>query len=296
MRRLCPSINELKAFEAVARHVSITHAAGELCVTQGAVSRQILSLEDWLGVKLFERIKQRMVLTDTGRAYLAKVRPSLAALEAATVELRAQRGTGGVFTLACAPTFGARWLIPRLPALNRIHPDITLSFAPYAQSPEFLTGGGPDAAIRFGEGVWPNEVADYVTGRELVVIAAPSVAKALRKPADVARHPLLHHTSVPHAWEDWRAAMDVAKLDTYAGPRFDQYSLLIQAVVAGLGVALVPECLVREELASGKVRAVYSNTIKGWKGYYLCYPEDRQHLPALVAFRSWLLGQASTKG
>lgn len=293
MRRLCPSINELMAFEATARHGSITRAAMELCVTQGAVSRQILGIEEWLGVKLFERIKQRLVLTDTGRSYLAKVRPSLDALEAATVELRAHRGAGGMFTLACVPTFGAKWLIPRLPAFMQRHPDINLSFVPYAQSAEFLTSGGPDAAIRFGEGVWPNTVAEYVAGRELLAIAAPGIAQAIRQPDNVAEHTLLHHTSVPHAWEDWRAATGIARLETYVGPRFDQYSVLIQGAIAGLGVALVPECLVRDELASGVVRAVFSNTIKGWKGYYLCYPDDRQHLSSLVEFRNWLLEQAN---
>ena len=132
MRRVCPSVQELKAFEATARHMSVTRAATELCVTQGAVSRQILNLENWLGIALFERVKQRLVLTQAGQTYLAQIRPSLLALETATIELRASAGASGVLNLACVPTFGAKWLIPRLPDFKRLHPDISVSFVPYA--------------------------------------------------------------------------------------------------------------------------------------------------------------------
>jgi DNA-binding transcriptional LysR family regulator len=293
MRRLCPSIQELQAFEAAARHMSITRAATELCVTQGAVSRQILSLEAWLEVRLFERVKQRLILTQPGRTYLAQVRPSLLALESATVELRTSATAAGLFHLACVPTFGAKWLIPRLPDFKRQHPDITVSFVPYVQGAEFVMGGSIDAAIRFGEGIWPNAQADYLTGRELLAVAAPSMAQKIQGAQDVAKCPLLHHSSVPHAWEDWRMAAGIADMESYAGARFDQFSLLIEAVIAELGVALVPACLISEELGSGKMQAISGNTIEGWKGYYLCYPEERQHLPALLAFRAWLLRQAN---
>ena len=124
MRRLCPSIQELQAFETTARYMNVTRAASELCVSQGAISRQILNLEEWLGVPLFERIKQRLVLTEAGRSYLKNIRPSLSKLEAATIELRAHRGSGGVFNLACAPTFGAKWLIPRLASFLKQQPEI----------------------------------------------------------------------------------------------------------------------------------------------------------------------------
>ena len=291
MRRVCPSIQELQAFEAAARHLSMTRAATELCVTQGAVSRQILSLEDWLGICLFERVKQRLVLTQAGHTYLAQIRPSLQALERATIELRASATAAAVLTLACVPTFGAKWLIPRLPDFRRKHPDITVSFVPYAQSGDFIVGGSVDVAIRFGEGVWPHAIVDYLTGRELLAVAAPAIAQKIRHAQDVAAWPLLHHTSVPHAWEDWRMASGLAEMKSYAGARFDQFSLLIEAVIAQLGVALVPACLISSELLSGKVQAISGNTIEGWKGSYLCYPEDRQHLPALIAFRQWLISQ-----
>ena len=291
MRRVCPSIQELQAFEAAARHMSITRAATELCVTQGAVSRQILSLEDWLGIPLFERVKQRLVLTQAGHTYLSGIRPSLFALESATIELRASATATGVLTLACVPTFGAKWLIPRLPDFKRKHPDITVSFVPYAQSGDFILGGTVDVAIRFGEGVWPNAVVDYLTGRELLAVAAPAISQKIRQAQDVADWPLLHHTSVPHAWENWRVAAGLEELKSYVGARFDQFSLLIEAVIAELGIALVPACLIGSELLSGKVQAISGSTIEGWKGYYLCYPEERQHLPTVMAFREWLISQ-----
>lgn len=293
VRRVCPSVQELKAFEATARHMSVTRAATELCVTQGAVSRQILNLENWLGIALFERVKQRLVLTQAGQTYLAQIRPSLLALETATIELRASAGASGVLNLACVPTFGAKWLIPRLPDFKRLHPDISVSFVPYAQSGDFVVGGAVDGAIRFGEGIWANTLVDYLTGRELLAVAAPAIAQEIRRARDVANWPLLHHTSVPHAWEDWRVAAGLAEMESYAGARFDQFSLLIEAVIAELGVALVPECLIRSELLSGKMQALSGNTIEGWKGYYLCFPEERQHVPALMAFRAWLLSQVN---
>ena len=139
MRRFCPSLTDLQAFEVAARHSSFTRAAQELCVTQGAVSKQVKHLEAFVGVELFLRIRQGLVLTEAGRAYLAKIQAGLGQIEAATVELIAHQGRGGTLNLTCMPTFGARWLIPRLTAFMRQRPDIHVEFLPHRQGYDFST-------------------------------------------------------------------------------------------------------------------------------------------------------------
>ena len=161
MRRFCPSLTDLQAFEVAARHSSFTRAAQELCVTQGAVSKQVKHLEEFVGVELFLRIRQGLVLTEAGRSYLTKVQAGLGQIEAATVELIAHQGQGGTLNLTCMPTFGARWLIPRLTAFMRLRPDIHVEFLPHRQGYDFSTPE-LDAAVRFGEGIWPGSGADYI--------------------------------------------------------------------------------------------------------------------------------------
>lgn len=287
MRRLYPSTLELLAFETTARHMNMSRAAEELCVTQGAVSRQVLQLEHWLGVALFERVGNRLVLTADGQAYLDQVRPSLAALEQATLALRQRRATRGV-TLSCAPTFGARWLIPRLPALAREHPDLQVGFCPFGQA-----DASADWVIRYGEGVWPGLSAHYLGGRELSVVFAPQLGP-LCTPGAVQQQVLLQHASLPHAWAQWCQAngLDDATGQAYHGPRFEQFSILIEAVMAGLGVGLVPTCLVERELAAAQVLALDSVTPPSWKGYYLTRAESAPRSAAAELFFAWLLREA----
>jgi LysR family glycine cleavage system transcriptional activator len=285
MRRLYPSTLELLAFDTTARHLSMSRAASELCVTQGAVSRQIKQLEHWLGVRLFERVRQRLVLTDVGKTYLDQIRPSLTALEQATLALRQSNPEQGL-TLSCVPTFGAKWLIPRLPDFKRDHPHITLTFCPYGHGQ-----GTVDLSIRYGEGVWPGMTADYLGGKELSVVFAAGMGQ-LDTPAGVLRHPLLHHASLPHAWEQWHTANGLSGSASYAGPRFEQFSILIEAVIAGLGVGLVPTCLVEHELQLGKMKTLLSISPPSWKGYYVTQPHSAtRHKPA-AQFHHWLLQQA----
>lgn len=300
VRRLCPSITELQAFDAACRHQSFTQAAVEMHCTQGAVSRQIASLEATVGVALFERTKQRLVLTDAGRAYLLSVRPALAQLEAATVQLLSHGGRGGTLNIAALPTFGAKWLIPRLPAFQRAHPDVTLNFLPHAQGYDF-SRAELHASIRFGEGVWPGAHADYIAGRDAIVIVAPDVlasasAQSRRKRAFTARDllplGLLHHISVPHAWEEWFASAGFIDVNPHVGPRFDQFTLIIQAVAAGIGAAVVPRCLVEDELRTERVIAPFAHGVDLSQGYYLCTPDNKAQVPSLITFRNWLLAQA----
>jgi LysR family glycine cleavage system transcriptional activator len=289
MRRFCPSLTDLQAFEMAARHSSFTHAARELCVTQGAVSKQVKQLETFVGVQLFLRVRQGLVLTEAGRVYLKKVESALSKIEAASLDLIAHQGRGGLLSLTSMPTFGARWLIPRLALFLRHRPDIRVEFLPHRQGYDF-SSPDLDAAVRFGDGIWPGSRADYLVGREVVPVTAPDAPAArCERPEDLLRYPLLHHTSAPEAWPEWfeQAGLDVRR--SWEGSRFDQYSLLSQAAAAGFGVALVPRCLVEDELRDGRLVAALASDIQSRRAYYLCYPEQKADLPSLVALRDWLL-------
>ncbi|MFC4276778.1 LysR substrate-binding domain-containing protein [Achromobacter aloeverae] len=289
MRRLCPSLTDLQAFEMAARHGSFTRAAQELSVTQGAVSKQVKQLEQFVGVELFLRLRHGLVLTEAGRAYLAKIQIGLGQIEAATLELISHQGQGGTLHLTSMPTFGARWLIPRLSGFMRLRPDIHVEFLPHRKGYDFSTPE-LDAAVRFGEGVWPGSGADYIVGRGVVPVGSPKLfPRPCKTPEELLKHPLMHHTSALEGWTDWFTQAGCDTRRTREGARFDQYSLLSQAAAAGFGIALIPRCLIEDELRDGKLAPVIDLQIRARQGYYLCYPETKSHLPTLQAFRQWLM-------
>jgi LysR family transcriptional regulator, glycine cleavage system transcriptional activator len=293
VRRICPSITELQAFEAAARYGSFTQAAVEMHCTQGAVSRQIASLEQTVGVALFDRTPQGLVLSEAGTSYLQTVKNALAQLEAATVQLLSHGGRGGTLHIAALPTIAAKWLIPRLPRFHAAHPEITLSFLPYTQSYDFARAE-LDVAIRFGEGVWPGAQSHYLVGREAIVIVPPQFARGKKKLAerDVLKIGLLHHVTVPHAWANWFDAVNTKVDNAHIGQRFDQFTLLIQAVSAGIGAAIVPRCLVEDEIRAGRVHEPFAQGVALSQGYHVCVPEAKAESPRIRTLRNWLLAEA----
>ncbi len=287
-----PPIHLLRALVFTVRHEGISRAADALHLTQSAVSKQILELESMLGVALFERVRKRLVLTPLGSRYEAAVRPLLAQLEAATLDVMTSVGGGGALHLSCLPTFAAKWLIPKLPEFQRLHPQVSLQFVPFTQGYTF-DRTDLDAAILFGEGIWPSARADYLTGREVVLIAPPAPAGKphVARASEVAGWTRLQHTSVPHAWARWCEVHGVQGIQTRAGPQLDQFHSLIRAVNAGMGLALVPRCLVADDIKSGQVSAPLDDGYTDALGYHLCYPEFKAQHEPLRAFREWLLGR-----
>ena len=293
MKRLCPTINELLAFDAVARHESLTQAAGALCITVSAVSKQITSLEAFTDRKLLQKNGRGVALTGPGRVYWQKISGSLRTLETATLELQSGDGNTGVLTLASVPTFLTKWLIPRLPDFRKCSPSVTLSFSQHLGPLEEMPSG-VDLAIRYGRGEWPGVVSDYIAGKEFVLIASPGLVSArhLSAVGGVADNTLLHHEGAPSAWRQWAASHGVAESTLQSGPRFAQYSAVIQAAISGLGVGLVPRILVLEELDNRELVVPCGKSITVDQGHYLCFKADRMDVPVLAAFRSWILGQA----
>ncbi len=296
MRKLYPAMPWLRAFAVTARHGSISRAAEELHLTQGAVSKQILELEQSLGVTLFTRVRKRLWLSAAGQSYLPTIQAALSQIEAATLELMAYGDGGGALHVYCVPTFAAKWVIPRLARLYALSASVTVDFVHASRGQDF-NGLDLDCAIRYGNGDWLDADSDFLAGRDMCLIAPPAVHQGpvLRRPADIAGYTLLRHFQVPHAWPQWCQAQGVLGVSTQQGPVLDNYNSVIRAVMAGLGLALVPACLVTEDIEAGLVRAPLLHLAAPYQtdsGYFLCCPRGRIHTPALAVFRRWLLDEA----
>jgi LysR family glycine cleavage system transcriptional activator len=293
-----PSLTALQAFEAALRHRSFSRAAEELYRTQGAVSRQVQQLERELGVELFRREHPRIVPTAAAERFGTRLRALLDRLEALTLEVRSATATGGVLELAILPTFGTRWLIPRLASFRERHPDVALQLSTrltlFDFEVELL-----DAAIHYGDATWPGAELEPLFQEEVTVVAAPAVARttALTDPADLATQPLLQLQSRPAAWDEWFTSAGVAPRALRSAARFEHHLMIIQAAIAGLGFALLPTFLVRPELERGElVEPFPALRFVGPKAYYLAFPPRNRDLPALRAFASWLRVVLSSDG
>jgi LysR family glycine cleavage system transcriptional activator len=294
-RTLLPGIPALQAFEAAARLGSFTRAAEELKLTQGAVSRQVALLEETIGVPLFDRVRQRVSPTAAGAAYAEEVRDVLSRLKAATLNaMTGRNAVGGKLILATLPTFGTRWLIPRLPAFFREHPEVTIDFSTRIGSFDFAREA-IDAAIHFGDAEWPGSGTKMhrLMGETIVPVASPDFVarEGVGTPADVLRVPLLRQATRPNAWAEWITACGLDPKRAQPGPSFEQFAMVAQAAAAGLGMAIVPRFLVEEEIAAGRLVVVFDRPLRSRQAYWLVYPEARAERPALAAFREWLLGE-----
>ncbi|MBN9046385.1 MAG: LysR family transcriptional regulator [Rhizobiales bacterium] len=291
-RRLLPSTSALAAFEAVARLMSFSAAAAELSLTQGAVSRQIAALEEQLGAALFDRTSRQVALSEAGRAYLKAVGPALASIRAASLQVMSQM-RGRTLNLAFLPTFGTRWLIPRVPRFVALHPDIILNFATRIGQFDF-DREGLDAAIHIGRPDWPNADCVFLMDETVAPVCSPAflAAHPVEKPADLLKLPLFHMASRPGAWEHWFASAGVAAPPP-GGMRFEQFSNVSQACIAGLGVALMPQFLIRAEIESGQLVAAFPHSVKSPSSYYFVTPKARAASPAVAVFRDWLVAEAN---
>ena len=294
MRRKIPGTDLLIAFETSARHQSFTRAAEELCLTQSAVCRQISTLEDYLGIQLFNRVKKRVTLSEAGLLYAKQVREYLKQMEHDTLSLMAHRGAGGVLELAVIPTFATRWLIPRLADFHARHPAITLDLTTRAE-PFMFTDTPFDAAIHFGDPVWPGAITEYLFGEEMVPVCSPSLLGGATRidPEQLERLPLLHQSARPDAWREWFEVAGRPNVNAMGGSRYELFAMLVEAARAGLGVALMPRFFVLSEIASGELLIPSPYVLHNQRSYYLVYPQNKVGSPSLQVFCQWLRDQAS---
>lgn len=292
MRRRLPSLNALKAFEATARHESFTKAAHELCVTQGAVSQQVKGLEGDLGIRLFRRERQRLVITDAGRSYLEVVRDAFDRLSMGTERLL-QRQKAGTLTITTSPNFAAKWLVHRLGRFSEAHPEIDLRVSASIQHVDFARED-IDLAIRHGDGQWPGLHTTRLCTEELFPVCSPKLLTgrgALRSPRDIRSHTLLH-TNNTDDWATWLRRVEVDGVDFKRGIIFNQASMTIDAAVDGQGIALARTALASWDLRSGRLVRPFRQALDAPYAFWIVCPKSAADLPKISTFRSWLLKEA----
>ena len=290
-RHLTPSMSLLLAFEAAARHESYTRAAAELSLTQSAVSRQVQALEQQLGLTLFRREGRQVQLTDVGRLYQRELSEALGRIRSATLQALAYQSGVGTLRLATLPTFGSKWLLPRLHAFYGAHPGMLVHIHSRIEAINFDTSE-IDAAIGVASHDLPGLICHRLHAEELVVILPPQARGDAQGwgPARISEEVLLNVANNPHAWGEWFSHHGLAHRAMRLGPSFELTSHLIQAVRAGIGIGLVPRILVEEELAKDELFSPGA-AFASQRSYYLIYPPRNEALPSLRAFRSWLLEQ-----
>ena len=301
MNRRIPPLNAVRAFESAARHISFTHAANELNVTQAAVSHQIKSLEQWLGMPLFRRRSRAVTLTEEGARFLPAASEALDGLASAATRLM-RAGDSRSLTVTTLDSFASQWLMPRLKGFRALYPDIDVRILASDESVDF-NRHEVDLAIRYGEGHWPGlEVTPLMT-EELFPVCSPALLGGphpLRRPEDLVHHTLLHDDlSFRNGAVDWhiwlRTVGADAVVDAGRGPFFGHSCLVIQAAIDGQGMALGREVLVADALADGRlVRPFEAVGLPLDYAYYIAHPEGALQRPAVAAFSAWLLEEART--
>ena len=289
-RRLTPSMSLLVAFDAAARHLSFTRAAVELSLTQSAVSRQVQALEELLEVALFRREGRHIALTGVGKMYQSELGTALQRIRNASLQAVAWRSGGGSFHLAVLPTFAARWLMPRLSGFYAQHPGTLVHVR--SRIGQFDLGlANIDAVIGVGDGRWPGLLSDHLLDERVVPVISPALARKqpLREPADLKHHLLLQVAARVDVWHRWFAVQGLPAQSMRLGPQFELTSHLIQAVASGIGVGLVPDFLVEEELRSGVLEQAFDLPLTTGAAYWLFIPPDNMDRPPIAAFRQWLL-------
>jgi LysR family transcriptional regulator, glycine cleavage system transcriptional activator len=295
-----PPLLALRVFDSAARHLSFTKAADELFVTPGAVSQQIRLLEEHLGVELFVRNGRRVALSDAGRAGVAHLRAGFDSLHEAVRAMRQAQRRGRVM-VSVAPSFAAKWLMPRLFRFNEIHPDIDVWVSADPSQIDFAVAD-VDLAIRFGPGGYAGLHEERLMGEGLALVAAPALMEAapIASAEDVRHHTLLHDLSAerdPAApdWAMWLKAHQVAGADPNRGPRFSQASLVLEAAIAGRGVALARHAIAAADLAAGRLVTPLGLEAEGRMSfaYHLVWPDGRALTPAQSTFANWLRHEAA---
>jgi LysR family glycine cleavage system transcriptional activator len=297
-RRRLPPLNALRAFEAAARHLNFSRAADELAVTPGAVSQQIQNLEDYVGASLFKRTPKGLLLTDAAQTALPALREAFDRLaEAASLLTAAVDGRR--LTVSVAPSFAAKWLVPRLGQFEAAHPQVDVWLSADMEVVDFALGE-IDLAIRYGAGRYPGLEVVKLMSETVIPVTSPGYLEAspIQAPADLANHVLLHDGS-PDAddscpdWSMWLAARGIRGIDGTRGPRFNQSSLVIEAAAAGRGVALAKRALAQADLDSGRLVAPLQDATAVDFAYFVVHPKAKGRLPQVKAFVSWIAAQAA---
>ncbi len=292
MLRRLPPLNALKAFEAAARSESFTRAAEELSVTQAAVSQQVKVLEVALGLTLFNRERQRLVITEAGRAYLAVVRDALDRIVVGTDRL-VQRRSSGILTVTTSPDFAAKWLVHRLGRFAESHPQVDLRVSATMHHVD-LAREQVDLAVRHGEGDWAGLDAQRLCSERLFPVCSPKLVAGrnpIKKASDMLRFPLLRLSD----WTTWLSWFEAAGVSNpvLRGPVLNQASMLIDAAIDGQGIALARTALAAWDLINARLVIPINVSLRMQKTYWIVCPRATSGVPKIKTFRDWLLTEAA---
>ncbi|MCA8906485.1 MAG: transcriptional regulator GcvA [Rhodospirillaceae bacterium] len=301
MVRRLPPLNGLRAFEAAARHLSFKKAADELSVTPAAISQQVRALEAHVGRPLFHRLTRALELTDAGQAGLPALGEGFDKLAEAAEIMRRPARTN-ILTVSVAPSFGAKWLVPRLERFHQAHPEVDVRIDATDALASFAADG-VDVALRYGRGAYRNLVAELLMPEVAFPVCSPALLERgppLRTPADLKAHTLLHvqwkmeQESAP-TWRMWLRAAGVEDIDTERGLRFGADSMAVEAAAEGHGVALASGALVLTDLKSGRLVRPFPPSVAEATAfaYYLVCPEEKLTEPKVTAFRDWVRAEAA---
>lgn len=288
---MLPPLTCLLAFEAVARRRSFALAAGELHLTPSAVSHQVAKLEDFLGVRLFERSSRGVKVSPAGEAYLKRVEGALGALAAATDDVR--QGVRNSLYVHTSPSFASLWMMPRLAAFSHAHPGVSLFLSASHVHSDFELAQ-VDVDVRYGVPNWPQLAVEPLFSEPILPLASDAfiAAHQIRTPADLLQVPLIQSTVSVVQWSDWFDRFHPERRPERFALRFDRAMMSFDAAVQGLGVTLESAVIGGTHLAAGRLRPVFD---PAWnvpvQAHFVVYPERHGYRPEVAKFLGWLRGQ-----
>jgi LysR family glycine cleavage system transcriptional activator len=301
MTRRLTHLNGIRAFEAAARHMSFAKAAEELNVTPAAVSQQIKTLEDYLGVALFKRTKRALFLTDTAQTILPAAREGFDLLASALARARAA-GPRDRLVVSVAPSVAAKWLMPRLERFIAQHPEVDIRIDTNSRLADFARED-VDVAVRYGAGDWPGLESTPLMNEHIYPVCSPRLMAGkhpLRTIDDLRHHTLIHDGTLPHgsafpSWAIWLEAAGAPGVDSTRGLHVNASMLAIQAAVDGQGVALGRSVLVEDDVATGRLVRPFAATLPLRYAYYVVHPKTLAKDSRVPLFRRWLLAEAKRR-
>ena len=287
------SLTAMRSFEVASRHLSFTKAAEELFLTRSAISQQISLLEGQIGVKLFHRIHSKLVLSREGELLASVVRKSLLNIESALDSIRSSDITGKL-VVGSLPSFGAKWLAPRISQFGELYPNIEIRLLSYVSLDDVISNG-VDIAVSFAREKQPGIRQEILLQDEIWSICAPSILRAgqpVTTSADLGHYPILHTTleglDFGASWDSWLAELGLPPFPTHRAISFSRAYMMIEAATCGQGIGIAMRSLVEQDVNSGKLLRLFDFRVEASKLIALFYPEAAEHRPAVVAFTEWI--------
>lgn len=296
-------LNALRAFEASARHQSFSAAAEELNVTSAAVGQLVRGLEESLGTPLFHRSpsgRARLVPTEVAQRALSDIRAGFDRLRLGVERLK-EGSASGVLTVTVSPAFAAKWLLPRIDKFQASWPETDVRLDTNLKPVDFVAQN-VHIGVRYGAGAWPGLIAEKLMDEEIYPACSPTLRRQRRPrtPGDLARETLIHDLSIEGhkgfpSWDGWLRKAGVTELATKRGLRINNSAAVLQAAIDGRGIALARSVMARDDLAAGRLVRLFPRiSFTSALAYYVVYRPECSSLPMLMAFRDWLVSEAST--